>query len=169
MTTWYIYYCNEKTTYHTNIVWTNRARPVRSCLSWYCSTNSCWIRRNSTWRILWREWKFAYRRFSSRYSQKWYWLSAVTALHTSLTNKTKYQLLTKPFRLDKKYTFPSQRGKNGTIRRFMDTWLVQHPCLSYSPYYERPFCSACSLFSPLVLRESTTIFVHYPCSRFRHL
>jgi hypothetical protein len=40
-------------------------------------------------------------------------------LHTSLTNETKYQLLTKPFRPDKKYIFPNQNGKNGTIRRFM--------------------------------------------------
>jgi len=67
-------------------------------------------------------------------------------LHTSLTNETKYKLLTKPFRPDKKYIFPNQHGKNGTIRRFMATWLVQHPFLSYSPCYEEAFCSACSLF-----------------------
>ena len=47
-------------------------------------------------------------------------------LNNSLSNETKYQLLTKPFRPDKKYIFPSQRGENGTIRRFMATWLVQH-------------------------------------------
>ena len=91
------------------------------------------------------------------------------SLNSSLTNETKYRLLTKPFRPDKKYTFPNQREKDGTIRRFMATWLVQHPCLSYSPYYEGAFCSACSLFSPSVLKESTTIFVQYPCSRFRQL
>ena len=91
------------------------------------------------------------------------------SLNTSLSDKSKYQLLTKSFRPDKKYIFSSQRGKNETIRRFMATWLVQHSCLSYSPYYERAFCSACSLFSPLVSKESTTIFVHYPCSKFRHL
>ena len=91
------------------------------------------------------------------------------SLNISLVDKKKYELLTKPFRPNKKYTFPSQRGANGTIRRFMATWLVQHPCLSYSPYYEGAFCSACSLFSRLLSKESTTIFVQYPCSKFRHL
>lgn len=91
------------------------------------------------------------------------------SLNISLSDKIKYELLTNPFRPDKKYVFPSQHGKNGTVRRFMTNWLVQHPCLSYSPYYEGAFCSACSLFSPLVLKESSTIFVHYPCSKFRHL
>ncbi|CAF5148602.1 unnamed protein product [Rotaria magnacalcarata] len=52
------------------------------------------------------------------------------SLHTPLTNETKYQLLTKPFRPNKKYTFLNQQGKDGTIRRFMAIWLAQHPCLS---------------------------------------
>ncbi len=90
-------------------------------------------------------------------------------LHTSLTNETKYKLLTKPFRPDKKYIFPNQHGKNGTIRRFMATWLVQHPFLSYSPCYEEAFCSACSLFWSLASNQSTAIFVHYLCSWFHHL
>ncbi len=42
-------------------------------------------------------------------------------LHTSLTNEAEYQLFTKPFRPDKKYIFPNQHGKNGTIRGFMTT------------------------------------------------
>jgi len=90
------------------------------------------------------------------------------SLHTPLTNETKYQLLTKPFRPDKKYTFPNQQGNDGTIRRFMAIWLVQYPCLSYSPFYEGAFCSACSLFSS-TSNQSIGIFIHYPCSRFRHL
>ncbi|CAF4935770.1 unnamed protein product [Rotaria sp. Silwood1] len=91
------------------------------------------------------------------------------SLHTPLTDETKYKLLTKPFQPDKKYTFPNQYGKNGTVRRFMLTWLDQHSFLSYSPYYEGAFCTACSLFSPLASSQSAIIFVHYPCSRFRQL
>ncbi|CAF2160173.1 unnamed protein product [Rotaria magnacalcarata] len=91
------------------------------------------------------------------------------SLRTSITDETKYELLTKPFRPDKKYTFPNQEGKNGTIRRFMPTWLVQHSFLSYSPYYEGAFFSACSLFSSLASNQSTSIFISYPCSRFHHL
>lgn len=91
------------------------------------------------------------------------------SLHDPPTNETKYQLLTKPFRPDKKYIFPNHVGKNGVVRRFMANWLAQYSFLSYSPFYEGAFCSACALFSPLVSNQSATIFVHYPCSQFHQL
>ncbi|CAF2742650.1 unnamed protein product [Rotaria sp. Silwood2] len=91
------------------------------------------------------------------------------SLRTTLTNETKYQLLTKPFRPDKKYKFPDQREKGAASRRFMATWLDQHSFLVYSPYYEGAYCSACSLFSPLASYKSNVLFVNYPCSRFGHL
>ena len=55
------------------------------------------------------------------------------SLRTPLTDEIKYKLLTKPVRLDKKYTFPNQYGKNGTARRFMLTWLDRDSFLSYLP------------------------------------
>ncbi|CAF3093711.1 unnamed protein product [Rotaria sp. Silwood2] len=88
--------------------------------------------------------------------------------HNSPANDIKYQLLTAPFRPDNKYIFSNQREKNVTVRRFMATWLTQYSFLSYSPYYEGVFCSACALFSPLVSNQSAVIFVHYPSSRFEH-
>ena len=91
------------------------------------------------------------------------------SLNTPLTNEIKYELLTKPFKPDKKYTFPNQHGKNGTVHRFMATWLIQHPFLSYSPYYEGEFCSVCCIFSSVASNQSTGIFVSYPCSRFHQL
>jgi hypothetical protein len=91
------------------------------------------------------------------------------SLNSPLTDETKHSLLAKPFRPDRKYTFPVHHDKNGAVRRFMATWLVQHPFLSYSPYYEGAFCSACSLFSPSASNQSAVLFVHYPCSRFHHL
>ncbi|CAF1148768.1 unnamed protein product [Rotaria sordida] len=91
------------------------------------------------------------------------------SLRTTLTNETKYQLLTKPFRPDKKYKFPDQREKGAAPRRFMATWLDQHSFLVYSPYYEGAYCSGCSLFSPLASYKSNVLFVNYPCSRFGHL
>ncbi|CAF4061859.1 unnamed protein product [Rotaria sp. Silwood2] len=44
--------------------------------------------------------------------------------HNPPANDIKYLLLTKPFRPDNKYIFSNQRGKNGTVRRFMATWLI---------------------------------------------
>ncbi|CAF3200399.1 unnamed protein product [Rotaria sp. Silwood2] len=89
--------------------------------------------------------------------------------HNPPNDEIKYLLVTKPFRPDNKYIFPNQPGKNGTVRRFMAAWLTQYSFLSYSPYYEGAFCSACALFSPLVSSQSLVIFVHYPCCRFEQL
>ncbi|CAF1097799.1 unnamed protein product [Rotaria sordida] len=69
------------------------------------------------------------------------------SLRTTLTNETKYQLLTKPFRPDKKYKFPDQREKGAAPRRFMATWLDQHSFLVYSPYYEGAYCSGEDIIS----------------------
>ncbi|CAF1510815.1 unnamed protein product, partial [Rotaria sordida] len=91
------------------------------------------------------------------------------SLHDPPTNETKYRLLTKPFRPDKKYIFPNQVGKDGIVRRFMANWLAQYSFLSYSPFYEGAFCSPCALFSPLVSKQCATIFVHYPCSQVHQL
>lgn len=91
------------------------------------------------------------------------------SLRITLTNQTKYRLITKPFRPDNKYKYPDQREKGAATRRFMATWLDQHSFLVYSPYYEGAYCSACSLFSPLTSNQSDVLFVNYPCSQFRHL
>jgi hypothetical protein len=91
------------------------------------------------------------------------------SLRTTLTNETKYRLLTKPFRPDNKYKFPNQQEKGETVRRFMASWLDQHSFLAYSPYYEGAYCSACALFSPTASSQSGVLFVNYPCSQFRHL
>ena len=69
------------------------------------------------------------------------------SLRTTLTNETKYRLLTKPFRPDNKHKFLNRQEKDEPIRRFMAPWLDQHSFLVYSPYYERAYCTACALFS----------------------
>lgn len=88
---------------------------------------------------------------------------------TPLTDDIKHRLFTNPFRPDRKYQFPDQRGKDGTIRRFMLNWLDENQFLSYSPYVEGAFCNACCLFPSVNSKTKAGLFAQYPCSQFRHL
>lgn len=90
------------------------------------------------------------------------------SLKSRIGNEIKYRLLTNRFQPDKKYRFPARQEKDAQ-RRFVSTWLDTYSFLSYSPYYEGAFCSACVLFASPTGGQPLGVFVQYPCSQYRHL
>ncbi|CAF2004342.1 unnamed protein product [Rotaria magnacalcarata] len=86
-----------------------------------------------------------------------------------IDDNLKYSLLTKHFKPDRKYSFPTLYSDDHKhSRRFLINWLNDNSFLVYSPYIEGAYCINCVLFRN-VQGQKLELFVDKPCQQYKHL
>ncbi|MCG8621968.1 MAG: hypothetical protein MJE68_08250, partial [Proteobacteria bacterium] len=86
---------------------------------------------------------------------------------TQLCNNDKYLLLTKHFKPESTYKFPSVPDNWGKNRSFQSSWLQIFPGLAYSPSLNGGFCKYCVLFGKVHDGQPLGVLVSRPLSNFR--